>query len=83
MPSKELLLEFKELLRIGVQCPKCQAETLFDLSRGTVPFQCNCGEKYDKPLQNALYQLQDLYRDLARYTIRVHFNTARPASLGH
>ena len=72
MAWKELVLEFKELNLIGIECPECKAETLFDLAWRDGPSQCSvCRKAYDDAMKNAFSALRSVYNHFADQPVRV------------
>jgi hypothetical protein len=76
MPSKEWVLDFSELQRIGLQCKACKAETIVDLSgeeRVFVP--CSCQNFRHSEISTLLSGLQTIragFRDQKEYTVRLY-----------
>jgi uncharacterized protein (UPF0212 family) len=72
MVSRELVLDFAELNRISIGCPKCEAEILFNLLSAVLPSKCPaCTTDVDRELIISLRTLQEAYRGLVQHRVRV------------
>jgi hypothetical protein len=76
--ERELILDLKDLAKIGVQCPTCHSRTIIEVGNpgSRPPHGCACGEQFyrehqrgDTPLDNLLDALK---KQPPKYAITFH-----------
>jgi len=64
--EKHLILDFKELRPVGIQCMHCKATALIDISEkdNKVPMACSCGQPFYRDLDGRSSPFERLVKAL-------------------
>jgi hypothetical protein len=75
--SKELLIDFADLRRIGIRCPACSTEVILDVTdtKNGIPSKCpTCSKDYESLFRMALDSYRDFFTKFsgAGYQVKAH-----------
>jgi uncharacterized Zn finger protein (UPF0148 family) len=77
--EKHLILDFKELHLIGIECAKCKTTTLFEIDNPRIPVSCPSCEKFfydgvsdrENPIHKFVAALNSLKASTHRFTAHI------------